>query len=198
MKLAIISFAREGSKRLPGKNTMLLNGKPLIWYTLQIMKYLEVREGYFTKLKEYNICEYYVLADYKECKKICKKEKIKVIWRDHPKEWDDNRLNQWAHDKIQADAYLLLQPTSPFRKNYLILEWLRLCIRNYIQSAYAIKQIDKTFIRAGSFFYYTKEQLATGKLNDENSLVFIDNNDIDIDTIEDFKKAEEYAKQNYS
>ena len=71
MKLAIISFAREGSKRLPKKNTMLLNGKPLIWYTLQTMKHL---------LWLRDICiasenmECYVLTDSKECEKICKKE----------------------------------------------------------------------------------------------------------------------------
>jgi CMP-N-acetylneuraminic acid synthetase len=101
MKLAVISFAREGSRRLPKKNTMLFNGKPLIWYTLQVMKYL--KENYTqTEL------ECYVLTDYKECQEICEKEGIKVIWRDHPKEWDDIRLNQWAHEKINADAYLLL------------------------------------------------------------------------------------------
>lgn len=193
MKLAIISFARKGSKRLPGKNTMLLNGKPLIWYTLQTMRFLSYNPLLPT-------IERYVLTDYKECQDVCKHEGIKTIWRDHPKEWDDIRINQWAHEKIEADEYLLLQPTSPFRNNIKISNWLFIShIGLDIESAYAIKQIEKDkYIRAGSFFYYTKEQLATGKLNNDNSFIFLDNNDIDVDTIEDFKKAEEYAKQNYS
>ncbi|KKK73306.1 hypothetical protein LCGC14_2895160, partial [marine sediment metagenome] len=32
--LAVIA-ARKGSKRLPDKNMMLCNGKPLLWYTIQ-------------------------------------------------------------------------------------------------------------------------------------------------------------------
>ncbi|GAH24323.1 unnamed protein product, partial [marine sediment metagenome] len=71
-------------------------------------------------------------------------------------------LNQWAHEKINADAYLLLQITSPYREKKEILNWLRICVRNKIQSAFAvIPKGNLTFKRSGSFFYYTKEQLAT-------------------------------------
>lgn len=198
MKLAIISFAREDSKRLPKKNTMLLNGKPLIWYTLQTMKYLEKQKEWYY-LIDRSFLDYYVLTDYKECQDICEKESIKIIWRDHPKEWDDIRLNQWAHEKINADVYLLLQLTSPFRDNKKIDEWFYFCINNEkIKSSFSVTKInDLIFKRNGLFFYYTKEQLETGKLNDENSLIF-QGFDIDINTIDDFKRAEEYANKNYS
>ena len=45
---------------------------------------------------------------------------------------------------------------------------------------------------SGNFFYYTEEQLSTGKLVDNNSILFVDKNYIDLDTLEDWKKAEEY------
>ena len=103
MKIAIISFARKGSKRLRQKNMKSLNGKPLMQYTLDHMQYLN-KIGYKS----------YVLTDWEELELLCVKNYIKVIWRDHPKEWDDIRLNIWAHKRIDADAYVLLQPTSPF------------------------------------------------------------------------------------
>ena len=102
MKMVVICFARKGSQRLKNKNMKLLNGKPMIWYTLQAMRqiYKTLKIG----------C--YVLTDDKECLKLCKKNNIATIWRDHPEEWDDIRLNKWAHQKIKADGYILLQATS--------------------------------------------------------------------------------------
>ena len=35
MKVIALIPARSGSKRLPGKNVRYLNGKPLIWYSIQ-------------------------------------------------------------------------------------------------------------------------------------------------------------------
>jgi hypothetical protein len=73
-----------------------------------------------------------------------------------------------------------------------------MCYDNNIQSVFSVTKInDLMFKRNGLFFYYTKEQLNTEKLNDENSLIF-QVFDIDINTIKDFKRAEEYANKNYS
>jgi CMP-N-acetylneuraminic acid synthetase len=190
LKLAIICFAREGSTRLPKKNAMKLRGIPLIWYTLSAMNYIYIKH-HLNGIE----CQRYLLTDFEDCKKVADNMNIPVIWRDHPKEWDDNRLNKWAHEIIKADNYLLLQPTSPFRNHDKILEWLAICLNNNIESAYAVRKTNDIYKRAGSFFFYSKEILAKGKLNDENSLIFQDPIDIDIDTIDDFKEAERYLDE---
>lgn len=192
MKLAIISFARKDSQRLPKKNTMKLRGVPLIWYTMRTMNYLYLK--LFTNGIE---CERYILTDYKECKDMALEKNIPVIWRNHPKEWDDNRLNVWAHEKIKADCYLLLQPTSPFRDDAKILQWVEICLNNNVESAFCVKHIgDNVFTRAGSFFYYTsKLLLEKNELNNSDSMIFQDNIDIDIDTKEDFERAERHIDE---
>jgi CMP-N-acetylneuraminic acid synthetase len=192
MKLAIICFARKGSTRLPNKNSMKLRGVPLVWYTLRVMNYVYIK--LFLQRIE---CERILLTDCKICEDLAKKMNIKVIWRNHPPEWDDNRLNIWAHNRIKADNYLLLQATSPFRDTVKILEWTKLCLDNNIQSAFAVKKTDKLkFNRAGSFFFYSKKMLKKVELNNDDSLIFQDNNDIDIDTIENIKEAEKRIDEN--
>jgi CMP-N-acetylneuraminic acid synthetase len=192
MELAIISFARKDSTRLPGKNYKKLRGVPMLWYTLRSMNYI------YMKLYNHNIfCERYLLTDWKECEKLAVEMSIPVIWRDHPKEWDDNRLNKWAHEKIKAKKYLLLQPTSPLRDNEKILEWTTKCLEADIKSAFAVKYLgDLIFKRVGSFFFYDEALLNEDKLNDDNSVIFQDNEDIDVDTIENFREVERRIDEN--
>ena len=178
--LAIISFARKDSKRLPGKNMKILNKKPLIDYTLKTMKYL----------KQNIDCKTVVLTDMLECKDYCEENDINVIWRDHPKSWDDTRLNKWAHEKIKADKYLLLQPTNPLRDNRKILQWLEFCMRSNVKSAFSVYKKNRlNYEMNGNYFYYHYTQLKEPDLVDENSLVLIDKYKLDINTKEDFEKA---------
>ena len=195
MRVALISFARQGSTRLPEKNTKLLNGKPLIQYTLECMKYVQKEMSGFLRIG----C--YVLTDYEECKQIAENHKVKVIMRPkYTKEWDDLRLNVWADSVINADAYVLLQPTNPFRNFNKICDWIHICYLSEIESAFSVYRKDrKNYEMNGSFFYYTKSSLIDNMfkkdlLSDDN-VIFIDDNDIDIDTEDDFKKAVEYANR---
>ena len=192
MQLAIISFARKGSTRLPGKNSMKLRGVPLIWYTLRAMNFFYIK-CVLRKIE----CERYLLTDCEECRNYAIKMNMPVIWRDHPKDWDDTRLNMWAHEKIFADNYLLLQPTSPFRDKIKMFQWLLACLKNNVKSAFAVKKIDgNNFKRAGSFFYYSKKMLDKYVLNDSDSIIFQHNDDIDIDTMDDFREAEKRIDEN--
>lgn len=172
MKLAIICFARQGSTRFPEKNMAILHGKPLIEYTLEAMKDLHA----LTEIP----C--HVLTDFEDIVGLCLDYRVNMIWRDHPKEWDDIRLNEWAHEKIRADAYILLQPTSPIRDVYKIVNWINICLESNVKSAFSVYKNDrKNYVMNGGFFYYRKDQIVTGFLNDENSLLFIDKYNVDID-----------------
>ncbi|MDA9708858.1 hypothetical protein N9V56_05365 [Alphaproteobacteria bacterium] len=68
MKIVIIP-AKGGSKRLPNKNMHLLNGRPLIEYTLDYVK----------KCNE--IDDVYVTTDNAEIVKYCNNKNIKIIQR---------------------------------------------------------------------------------------------------------------------
>lgn len=48
MKILITICARGGSKGIPGKNIKILNGKPLINYTIQIAKHFQKKFNYVT------------------------------------------------------------------------------------------------------------------------------------------------------
>ena len=59
--------ARAGSKGVKNKNFKLLNGKPLIQYTIDVAKKIGTH------------CDIVVSSDYKKIKKICKENKLEFF-----------------------------------------------------------------------------------------------------------------------
>ena len=104
--------ARGGSKGIPGKNIKELNGKPLIYYTIDIARHL---------FKDEQIC---VSTDDDEIIKKVEAYSLKVPFK-RPDELasdtaSSNDVIQHAlkYYRKQGKDYkytLLLQPTSPFR-----------------------------------------------------------------------------------
>lgn len=110
----IIIPARKGSKGLPNKNILKLNGKSLISYSIE----------YAQKIKKANdiIC---VSSDDKRIKEIVNDypgvdflSRPKSIARDDtPMESVINHLiNQYEKDNFCFNSIILLQPTSPIRR----------------------------------------------------------------------------------
>jgi len=109
--LAIIP-ARGGSKRLPGKNIMDLNGKPLIAWTIEAAK----KSQYIDKL--------IVSTDDEKISTISKKYGAEVPFI-RPKELSSDTANSidvifhainfYKEKSIEFEYILLLQPTSPLR-----------------------------------------------------------------------------------
>lgn len=117
--IAIIP-ARGGSKRLPGKNIKLLDGKPLIAYTIE------------AALKCKYISEVIVTTDDAEIAEISKKYGA-VVPGLRPIELasdtsSTNEVIKYVIDKInternvQINSCILLQPTSPLRNEIHITE----------------------------------------------------------------------------
>lgn len=109
--LAIIP-ARGGSKRIPQKNLISLYGKPLISYTIE-----EARKS---SLIKYLI----VSTDNVKIANCAKKLGAKVPFLRPAKYATDNSpitetlllIYKWViKSKLAVDAFILLQPTSPFR-----------------------------------------------------------------------------------
>jgi CMP-N-acetylneuraminic acid synthetase len=118
--LAIIP-ARAGSKRLPNKNILKLNNKPLIAYTIN------------SALNSKYIDKVIVSSDSKEILEITKKYKATPLKR--PKEIaNDNSLvidaiNHTLKYYKNYDFLVLLQPTSPLRDNIDIDNAIKLLLQ---------------------------------------------------------------------
>jgi CMP-N,N'-diacetyllegionaminic acid synthase len=123
MKILALIAARGGSKRLPDKNILLLGGKPLIVWSIDIVKGVP------------EICDILVSTDDLVIANICKKAEAYVPWL-RPKELasDDassvdvalHALDWYESHKGPVDGILLLQPTSPFRTKKTIQEGIEL------------------------------------------------------------------------
>lgn len=115
--------ARGGSKGIPKKNIKILNGKPLIYYTLDAIKDIAPTD---------NIC---VSSDDKEIIQKVEEYGVKVPFI-RPSEFAtdtstsidviDHALNFYKKNGRQFKGLVLLQPTSPFRKKTHLVEALKL------------------------------------------------------------------------
>jgi N-acylneuraminate cytidylyltransferase len=139
MKPLIVIPARGGSKRLPGKNIKLLNGKPLIHYTIEA-----AREVFDDSV----IC---ISTDDEEIKRVSEKIGIKIPFLRLPElatDTADSRsvlLHAYKYYKeekdYEADVIILLQPTSPLRNARHIKEALEL-YHDDLDMVVSVKETD--------------------------------------------------------
>ncbi|MBA6153401.1 acylneuraminate cytidylyltransferase family protein [Gelidibacter maritimus] len=123
MKPLIIIPARGGSKGVPGKNIKLLNGKPLIQYTIEAALEITTKENII------------VSTDSPEIKSVVEEIGIRVPSL-RPKELATDRVGTYEvllHEINQLekkgkfyDYLIFLQATSPFRTGKQIKEALKL------------------------------------------------------------------------
>jgi N-acylneuraminate cytidylyltransferase len=112
MKLLALLPARGGSKRLPGKNVRFLGGKPLITWSLDVVKGLP------------EIADILVTTDDEQIAQIARAWGAMVPWlrpaalaTDEATSADAciHALDWYESVHGPVDGILLLQPTSPFR-----------------------------------------------------------------------------------
>ncbi|MCW7503723.1 acylneuraminate cytidylyltransferase family protein [Leptospira paudalimensis] len=123
MNLAIIP-ARGGSKGLPGKNIRLLNGKPLIVWSIEAAKKSKLLDRVL------------VSTDSEEIAKVAETNGCEVLMRSPELASDEATTISVIEDiskKIpEAKNFIVLQPTSPFRNKNLIDD----CIAAYLSGDY--------------------------------------------------------------
>lgn len=138
MNICSIITARGGSKGVPKKNIKLLNGKPVIAYTI------------IESIKSEFIKETYVTTEDKEIADISQQYGAKVI--DRPKKLaQDNSTSVDVvlhsieylekNDRL-PDFFILLQPTSPLRTKEDIENAIRLFIENECDALISVSQLD--------------------------------------------------------
>lgn len=185
-RIAVI-LARAGSKRLPNKNKIILEGKYLIEYTIE------------AAIKA-NIFDLIVIStDDIEIKNICRKKYgnyVIMVERPYYLACDSANSEEsvlhaldtmYKATGIMSDWVCLLQPTSPLRTHRDIQEAIYM-------AEYANKPIHSRDDKKcnGAIYYMKVNELYRKRRFDCESYVYKMPNErsVDIDTIEDLKKAE--------
>ncbi len=113
LKTVAIVTARGGSKGLPGKNIKILNGKPLIGWTLEQIKASEL------------VDEVFVSTDSQKIADVCERFGVPVpelrpdyLAEDSTSSIDvlEYTLQYLKNAGKEFDYFILLEPTSPLRK----------------------------------------------------------------------------------
>jgi len=157
--------ARKSSKRIKKKNKKLINGKPLIFWTINFAKKF---------FKQENI---YVSSDDKDILNISKKNKINFIKR--PKKYSLSKsksidVAKHCLDKIRnkiekIDNIILLQPTSPFRKystlKRLITTFIKKDLNSIITVSRDIKEKKNLFYMDNNFRLSKKKSKIKLRIN---------------------------------
>ena len=201
MILGIIP-ARGESSKIKDKNIQLLNGVPLIEYTI-CHAMLSLLSDWFVFTEKYTN---YKTLGIKRLTKFSQGEYNSVI------HWLPYAISQYEQLKgCYVDVVCLLQPTSPLRTYVDIDRAINLFIMSGVHSLTSgslmrIKVDNKVdgkgnkehYQRNGAIFMFDKYQISTGKLFDKNTykMVMPKSRSIDIDTLEDFFIAESLLKNN--
>lgn len=216
MNIAIIP-ARGGSKRLPTKNILKLQGVPLLEYSIN-----------YAKANRNIIDKIIVSTDDLEIKKLALKNEVYVIDRPVALSTDmSSTVSAMKHvlENIEeeVDNVILLQPTNPLRPPNLLQEAYRLFNSEKQKSLMTVSRnyhklgsiVDQKFVpynyepgqrsqdleplyHENGLLYITKASMIfQDKIMDAESFPFVVDHpfgELDIDTSEDFIKAEMYLK----
>ncbi|MDO8773233.1 MAG: acylneuraminate cytidylyltransferase family protein [Burkholderiaceae bacterium] len=118
MRILALVTARAGSKRLPGKNTRLLGGRPLLTWSIDAVRGIP------------DICDILVSTDDEAIAGIARTAGALVPWlRPAALSGDTatsvdvalHALDRYEAESGRVEGLLLLQPTSPFRSRETII-----------------------------------------------------------------------------
>ena len=136
-KILAIIPARGGSKTIPRKNIKLLNGKPLIYYTIKE----SIKSKYLGRI--------IVSTEDKEISEISKKYGAEVIERPEELAKDETptidvifHVLQVQAENFEPGLVVLLQPTSPLRNAQDIDNAIELFLKNDCESVVSVCEVE--------------------------------------------------------
>jgi CMP-N,N'-diacetyllegionaminic acid synthase len=224
--MLVVIPARGGSKGVPNKNIKLLNGKPLIQYTIEAAR------------EVFNDDQILVSTDSSKIKNVVERLGLEVPFlRPDELATDNSGTNEvllHALDFVEGKGYrpsvlILLQPTSPFRKAEHIKEALNeyddsmdmlvsvketsanpyYVLREENELGYLEKSKEGSFTRRqdcpkvwelnGAIYIINVNSMKSGSLSTFKRVkkyIMDEESSIDIDTTLDFKWAEFLLKGN--
>lgn len=221
MKILIIIPARGGSKRIPRKNIRMMNGKPLIMYSIENAM----------SLKEKYDAEVAVSTDDEELEDVVRSRGIRVIRRDAALAADRVTLDPVIYDAVlkmerekqdKYDVVITMQATSPTLK----ADTLRSAVAAFIQGGYdtmiscvnrphlswtrrdgkTVKNYEKrlnsqelpaNYLETGAFMISRRSAVTQDSRIGGNVTVYetLPTEAVDIDTEEDWIEAESILKR---
>ena len=179
MKVLGLIPARGGSKRLPRKNILDFCGKPLIVWTIEAAR------------KALLITETWVSTEDAEISQIAKDYGANVLYRPPALAQDDTRSADVVRHVLtmlpRFDYVCLLQPTSPLRTPDDIDECVKLAFKiGECVSVCGTEQNGAVYVLSTER-HWPADWTVLYQMPAERS--------IDINTDEDFRKAEEYGRK---
>lgn len=130
--------ARAGSKGLPNKNLLFLDGKPMIFHTIDAA----IESGLFDKE------DIYVSTDSLLYKEICEKRGIKVVIRPDELSTDFSTSYDFTEHFLQDfednQVFVLLQVTSPLRNGQNIKEAMDIYNLGEAENVVSFSKIEKS------------------------------------------------------
>ncbi len=215
MKIVAFIPIKLNNERLPGKNTMLLNGRPTCDYIFETISNIDIIDEKYVYCSDEAILPY--IKPYSE-------KGLKFLKRDNYLDGFQIKgleiIEKFVND-IDADIYVLTHVTQPFTKPESIKKALdKVIIGEYDSSFsavilqdymwkngkplnYDIKNIVRTqdlqpiYMETGAFFIFKKEVFTKlGQRIGNNPYIYeIDQFEaVDIDTVEDFEFAKVVAE----
>lgn len=218
-KNIVIIAARGNSKRLPNKNVMHLQGKPLIAYSIEYAK------------KHNFIDEIYVSTDCKNINQVANEYGAIVI--DRPAEISGDHeptITAMQHvlksiNTTEIDTVILLQPTNPLRPKEMLKEAYDIFKKNNFNSLFTVtrnhhklgkiknnhfkpynyeigqrsQDLEPLFYENGLLYITQTKLILEGTIISNNAFpleikhIF---STVDIDTLDDMNHAK-YILQNY-
>lgn len=176
-RVTCIILARKNSKRIKNKNTLKINNKPLIQYTIESVN------------KSKSVNNSYLFTDDFKIKKLCEK-KVKFIKRPKVISGDkissDETIFYFIKKNLNLkinDTIVFLQPTSPIRDNNDIDKALNIFFRKKFDTLFSCYKDKSLFwIRKGNKLkpinYTPKKRQREQNMDDqyiENGSIYIFN-----------------------
>lgn len=162
-KLKILAYigARAGSKGLPHKNILKVNGKPIIAYTIEAAR--------ASKL----IDEVVVSSDGKSILSVAQQYGVWSIERPVELAKDDSRFEDAVVHALlclkkekhyEPDIIVYLQPTSPLRRAIDIDRSIRLFFDSGATSVISVREVDRSCLKT---FLVNRKGYLVGAINDK-------------------------------
>lgn len=214
--MKIVSFIpiKLNNQRFPGKNTMLLNGKPTCDYIFKTISDVDTIDEKYVYCSDEAICPY--IAPYEE-------KGLRFLKRDTYLDGFQVKgleiIDRFIKD-VDADIYVLTHVTQPFTKSSSIKLALDKVISGEYDSAFSAvelqdymwkdgkpfnydmknivrtQDLDPIYMETGAFFIFRKEVFTElgQRIGNKPYLHIIDQFEaVDIDTAEDFEFAKAVA-----
>ena len=191
MRFISIIPARGGSKRFPGKNTQVLNGSPLICYSIEY------------SLKNPKVAGTYVSTDAEDIKNISRSAGAEII--DRPNELASDYATSASVMKhaveylmakgVEFDYVVLLQATNPLRPKGLIDKAIDIIEKTGVTSLFTVSRSEKKFgkIMDGKFvpwnYTFGMRSQDMEPLYYENGLLYITSKELLLQEIIEGKEA---------